>query len=290
MNSPRVPLSPKHSNSASSSPSKSKVGSPFVNHVRLLHRLSFQLSPSESRASPRSPTRSISPTRSPTRSSRRITHSGDSGSGFSAGRSAGFAGSAGRSGSGGPGFVIFEDPKTYRGAKPDLEVSGSENRPGTGGFSTEFVDQENALQPKAVAIPQRKLHNRKPLAPLSTNEFSGHITFDGGNGEKLTQLWHPPNCNNGHRSVHKKLALPSFVTPPRKQATTKLRQPYADPNDGLVSKYLYKSNMHDVDPELDMEMRLISKNNRIRKRRLMSVGRNEARAPLVCRPQFKIAS
>lgn len=276
MNSPRVPLSPKHSNSASSSPSKSKVDSPFVNHVRLLHRLSFQLSPSESRhASPGSPTRSMSPTRS-TRSPARSPSKS-----LLAGRS-------------GPGFIIFEDPKTYRGAKPDLAVSGRENRPldqVSGSINTEFVDQENALQPKLVVIPQRKLHNRKPLAPLSTNEFTGHISFDGVINEKLTQLWHPPNCDNGHRSVHKKLALPSFITPPRKQATTKLRQTYADPGtDALVSKYLYRSNMHDLDPELDMEMRLISKNNRIRKRRLMSVGRNEARAPLISRPQFKIAS
>lgn len=204
------------------------------------------------------------------------------------------SGRSGRSDRSGPGFVIFEDPKTYRGAKPDLAVSGRENRPldqSTSSLQTEFVDQENALQPKLVVIPQRSLHNRKPLAPLSTNEFSGHITFDGVFNEKLTQLWHPPNSDNGHRSVHKKLALPSFITPPRKQATTKLRQPYIDPGtDALVSKYLYKSNMHDLDPELDMEMRLISKNNRIRKRRLMSVGRNEARAPLISRPQFKIAS
>lgn len=272
MHSPRVPLSPKHSNSASSSPSKPRVESPFVNRVRLSHKTQDSPCGSPSSWSMKSPTRSASPTRkSPRRQSESPSRS-------TASRSSSRAS--------GPSFTIFEDTKTYRGNTPDLAISGRENRTVSKPVSTEFVDQENALQPKPVAIPQHALTHRRPLGLLSHNEFPGHISIDG-NCQKLTQIWHPTNSDNGHRSAHKKLFLPAYITPPRTQTTTKLSQPQKIPgSDPRVSRYLVRTN--DVDPELDMEMRLVSKNNRIRKRRLMSVGRNDGRSSLVSKPHIAV--
>ncbi|KAG7661751.1 uncharacterized protein J8A68_004699 [[Candida] subhashii] len=156
-------------------------------------------------------------------------------------------------------------------------------------------DQENILQPKKHEI-SRFQAIRKPLAPLSINEFPGFVSFANSSiPRQLTQLYHPPNFNNEFKSLHKKSNLPSFVTPSRRNR----------------DKYLVVSNRksldecpfdEDEDNDIDeTELYLIKKqqqrlsstvrNNIIRKHtRSLSVGKNESKLSLIRKNNFTIVS
>lgn len=165
-------------------------------------------------------------------------------------------------------FAIFEDAPSARGA-PSPEAQS--NRP-------DHLDQENILQPKPIGLRQTAMQNRRPLATLDSNEFPAHISYGGSfaNPVRLTETYYPSNFNNENRSLHKKLSLPSYITPPRKSAAI-----------------IFRSNFAEALNEDDLvELHLLNKYRSLQRRRQrsMSVGRNAGKLPLITKPKFNILS
>lgn len=256
-------LSPKHSNSRSASPIKNEKGfmaqqieSPYNNQrIRLSYNNSHNISPTKKPQVKKF----VSPTK--TRPSKELS------------------------------FAIFEDNVYYRDTladdnKPDNETFGKEND------SIETVleacnklnhnDQENILQPKIKqsTLKQASIVRRKPLSNLNINEFSGYVTYNQF-PVQLTDLYQPPNFQNEQKSIHKfNNKLPCFVTPPRSNSQNGL----------LTSKYLVKSAIEEepFNEEDEVEHRLMQKHNSIKKRRSLSVGKNNSKLKLIKKNNFQI--
>lgn len=165
-------------------------------------------------------------------------------------------------------FTIFEDAPANR-ETPSPEHQS--NRP-------DHLDQENILQPKPMGLGQSSLAERRPLATLSPNEFPAYISYGASlaNPVRLTETYYPSNFNNENKSLHKKLTLPSYITPPRKSKAIIFRSNFASP----------------LNEEDYVELHLLTKQLALQKRRQrsMSVGRNAAKLPLVTKPKFDILS
>ena len=256
-------LSPKHSNSRSVSPIKNdksfmaqQIESPY-NNQRI--RLSYNNTNNTSPTKKPQVKKLVSPTK--TRPSKELS------------------------------FTIFEDDVYYRDTltddtKPDDEPLGKEND------SIETVresrnklnhdDQENILQPKLKqsTLKQASIARRKPLSNLNINEFSGYVTYNQF-PIQLNELYQPPNFQNELKSIHKfNSKLPCFVTPPRSNLQNGL----------LTSKYLVKSAIEEepFNEEDEVEHRLMQKHSSIKKRRSLSVGKNDSKFKLIKKNNFQI--
>lgn len=187
-------------------------------------------------------------------------------------------------------FSIFEDDVYYRDtlvddSRPDTETLGKENN------NIEAVsepcnklnhrDQENILQPKIKqsTLKQASIAQRKPLSNLNINEFAGYVTYNQF-PRQLNELYQPPNYQNDLKSIHKfNTKLPCFVTPPRSNLQ----------ND-LTSKYLVKSAIEEepFNEDDEVEKHLMQKHSSIKKRRSLSVGKNDSKFKLIKKNKFQI--
>lgn len=181
------------------------------------------------------------------------------------------------------GFTIFEDKPKPASAYSNTAKSPSPSKSN----KTDHNDQENILQPKPLNLKQQSFPKRVPLKPLSTNEFPGFLkTIESdpalSRSIQLTEPYVPQNYKSTtSTNLHHFNSLPSFVTPPRKNLVH---------ND----KFLFKSEFLD-DKENDddlLERHLIAKHKNLvrRHKRAMSVGKNDAKAPLVKKNTFSILS
>lgn len=179
-------------------------------------------------------------------------------------------------------FSIWEDKPSQPETTND-ETKSNDDEPLSN--KQNHHDQENILQPRKHDIT-RSNPMRKPLSPLNINEYQGFITYSHSNtAYQLTQLYQPPNFNNQFKSLHKKLNLPSFATPSRRNR----------------DKYLVKStNSEEQDSPFfdETELYLIKKQqqntiktNLIRKHtRSLSVGKNDSKLRLIRKNNFTILS
>lgn len=255
-------LSPKHSNSRSASPIKNEksfmaqqIESPYNNQrIRLSYNNSNNISPTKKPQVKKS----VSPKK--TRPSKELS------------------------------FTIFADDVYYRDtltddSKPDNETFGKENESidSVPDFRNKLNhnDQENILQPqiKQSTLKQAGITRRKPLSNLNINEFTGYVTYNQF-PVQLTDLYQPPNFQNEQKSIHKfNNKLPCFVTPPRSNL-----------QNGLISKYLVKSAIEEepFNEEDEIEHHLMQKHNSIKKRRSLSVGKNDSKFKLIKKNNFQI--
>lgn len=258
----RTVLSPKHSNSRLSSPVKNdkncvaqQIESPFSNQ-RI--RLSYNTS------------------NSPTRNSQ-IKQKYSPKKPLSAGEL---------------GFKIFEDEVYYRDTledddKMDIETAGQENykiQPAPVCNKLNHFDQENVLQPKLKqrTLKQASHTKRTPLSNLNINEYAGYVTYNQF-PIQLNEMYQPPNYHNEQKTTHKfNTKLPCFITPPRTNGHQDL----------ITSKYLVKSSIEEepFNEEDEIECRLIEKQNLMKKKRSLSVGKNDAKFKLIKKNNFQILS
>lgn len=190
------------------------------------------------------------------------------------------------------GFTIFEDAVYYRDtlmeddSSPDTETKGKENdnihAVSEVCNKLNHDDQENILQPlrKLHTLRQASLPRRMPLSNLNINEYGGYVTYNQF-PIQLNELYQPPNYQNEQKSTHKFNAkLPCFITPPRSNTQN------------LTSKYLVKSTIEEEPfcEEDEVELRLTQKQDAIKKKRSMSVGKNDSKLKLIKKNNFLILS
>ncbi|CUM62624.1 uncharacterized protein PRCAT00000178001 [Priceomyces carsonii] len=153
------------------------------------------------------------------------------------------------------GFTIYEDHKKLTETQESVE--GDEG-------NLNHNDQENILKP--LKIPTKRTH-RKPLGNLSIHDYPGYISYnDFKFKSQLSEVFQPKNYDNEFKSLHKQLDLLSYVTPPRNSRQKYLAHSYSD----------------------DVEDSLVGKSKIIRRKRSMSVGRNESKLNLITKNKFNI--
>ncbi|CAH6720111.1 hypothetical protein CLIB1444_03S04632 [[Candida] jaroonii] len=177
-------------------------------------------------------------------------------------------------------FKIFEDPIVSNTVDHfnDLEVDGKENLQTKDSKSqtNDFNEQENILQPKLKHLPQTNNTFRSPLSNLSINEYPGFINFDNfSKPQQLNEPFIPKNFKNESNSIHKFYNnYPSYISPMKSN-----------------NKFLFKSvESNEFNEDDALEQDLFKKSVLIRRKRSLSLGKNDLKLSLIKKNDFTILS
>lgn len=176
-------------------------------------------------------------------------------------------------------FKIFEDPIVSNATNHfnDLAVDGKENIQTLKDLkSNDFNEQENILQPKLKYLPQNNDAFRSPLSNLSINDYPGFINFDNfSKPQQLNEPFIPKNFKNESNSVHKFYNnYPSYISPMKSN-----------------NKFLFKSvESNEFNEDDALEQDLFKKSVLIRRKRSLSLGKNDLKLSLIKKNDFTILS
>lgn len=175
------------------------------------------------------------------------------------------------------GFKIYEDPVisgmnglTVTNEINDIGLQGQENYEAS--LLPSKNQQENILQPKYKILKQHGF--RKPLGNLPISEYCGFIET-GSKPIKLQEPFVPKSYKNESNSIHKFFHnYPSYVTPVKSN-----------------QRFLFKSvESNEFNEDDALEQDLFKKSLLIKRKRSLSLGKNDLKLHLIKKNGFTILS